>query len=520
MARKGGDKKGVGRKQVQPGVELVFGIAGPVGADLGLVARSLSDALRNAGYVVHEVRLSEWIKQMASRLELHDGSEKRISLVNEPEEERIRSHMDAGNAIRRETGEGAALVHAAIAGIHEYREKTTAGRPVRTAYILRSLKHEEEVFLLRRVYGPAFFLVGINVRRDLRVTMLAELIAKSHGEGKKSKQIQRYRSAAEGLVDRDEREIGDPFGQRLREVFQLADLFIQMAGDSNDEEGLANSFARFVGLVLSDPFSTPTDDERLMYLAYASSLSSGALGRQVGSVVSTPAGEVLGVGWNDVPKGGGGLYRAGSKPDHRDIHRKRDSSQEHSEELVEELLQLLRNQGVEVPATVPGLSQLPVMSLIEFGRATHAEMEAIVSAARVGVSVRGATLYSTTFPCHECARLIVTAGIRRVVFVEPYPKSKALELHADAMTLNPVGGKSDASMVALESFQGVGPRRFAELFSIMPTFGNRLERKDKSGFRLEWKASESQPRTHLVPLSYLEVEVKSIDEIKRFIDMP
>lgn len=48
---------------------------------------------------------------------------------------------------------------------------------------------------------------------------------------------------------------------------------------------------------------------------------------------------------------------------------------------------------------------------------------------------KGATLYSTTFPCHNCARHIVGAGIARVVFVEPYTKSRAEQLHSDSIAI-------------------------------------------------------------------------------------
>jgi deoxycytidylate deaminase len=74
--------------------------------------------------------------------------------------------------------------------------------------------------------------------------------------------------------------------------------------------------------------------------------------------------------------------------------------------------------------------------LLEFSRAVHAEMEAIISAARKGVTTVGAKLFVTTFPCHYCARAIVAAGIDEVQYVEPYPKSQALALHADSITVD------------------------------------------------------------------------------------
>ena len=74
-----------------------------------------------------------------------------------------------------------------------------------------------------------------------------------------------------------------------------------------------------------------------------------------------------------------------------------------------------------------------VWRLTEFGRPVHAEMSAITDAARRGVTVASATLYTTTYPCHGCARHILSAGIARVVYVEPYAKSLTHNLHEDAL---------------------------------------------------------------------------------------
>jgi len=57
-------------------------------------------------------------------------------------------------------------------------------------------------------------------------------------------------------------------------------------------------------------------------------------------------------------------------------------------------------------------------------RTTHAEQNAIVQAARMGVSVEGATLYCKMTPCYTCAKMIVNAGIERVVCQKDYHASK------------------------------------------------------------------------------------------------
>ena len=67
----------------------------------------------------------------------------------------------------------------------------------------------------------------------------------------------------------------------------------------------------------------------------------------------------------------------------------------------------------------------------------HAEQNAIVSAARLGVSLEGATLYCTHQPCVICAKLIVNAGIKRVVYKDGYPDQFAVEvLHEANVELN------------------------------------------------------------------------------------
>jgi dCMP deaminase len=58
----------------------------------------------------------------------------------------------------------------------------------------------------------------------------------------------------------------------------------------------------------------------------------------------------------------------------------------------------------------------------------HAEANAITKVARSGNSSDGATLYVTSSPCIECAKLIIQAGIRRVVFAESYRLSDGADL--------------------------------------------------------------------------------------------
>jgi Deoxycytidylate deaminase len=68
----------------------------------------------------------------------------------------------------------------------------------------------------------------------------------------------------------------------------------------------------------------------------------------------------------------------------------------------------------------------------ELCRGTHAEQNAIVQAALYGVAIEGATLYCTHQPCSGCTKMIINAGIKRVVYLSPYPDELAQELMAGA----------------------------------------------------------------------------------------
>jgi deoxycytidylate deaminase len=212
------------------------------------------------------------------------------------------------------------------------------------------------------------------------------------------------------------------------------------------------------------------------------------------------SGEVLATGCNDVPESGGGLYSVDSPNDYRCVHRSgqicfNDREKRKLQDSIGELLRpAVLGLGVEEVPDAWLESVLKAMSdktrlgsLIEFSRSVHAEMDAIVSLARRGgPGISNATLYTTTFPCHSCARHIVAAGITKVYYVEPYEKSMAELLHRDAIDFEepqqaprapaePTDGEAandqdDDNQVYVHErvrfvhFEGVAPRLFAAVF--------------------------------------------------------
>ena len=68
----------------------------------------------------------------------------------------------------------------------------------------------------------------------------------------------------------------------------------------------------------------------------------------------------------------------------------------------------------------------------ELCRGVHAEQNAIIQAAKFGISVDGGTLYSTHCPCITCAKIIINAGIKRVVYGKEYADKNGLKLLEEA----------------------------------------------------------------------------------------
>ena len=65
-------------------------------------------------------------------------------------------------------------------------------------------------------------------------------------------------------------------------------------------------------------------------------------------------------------------------------------------------------------------------------RSLHAEQNALLQAAMIGVACQGATIYVTCQPCNMCAKMIINAGIQRVIYEGDYPDPFSLELFRES----------------------------------------------------------------------------------------
>jgi deoxycytidylate deaminase len=474
-----------------PEAELVVALVCPLGTNYERCTKSLEECFAQFRYRTHLFRLSDYFDDLLLRL----GSEAKIN--RDSPTHLVKSKILAGNTIREltEYPDIMALLCASHIAKTRIRNSGTTEEPISepvlsTCQIIATLKRPEEVETLRRIYAPGFFLIGISSSRKEREDYLRE-------QGVNENEIA-------GLIETDAKQ-ESKHGQRTRETFYLADVFVSMSEHQAQ-------ISRFLDLLFGSPEMTPTRDEHGMFLAYAASLTSGDLSRQVGAAIIDEHGDVLGIGYNEVPKAFGGVYgpEEGSE---RDLDRRVDSNDLEKLKMAGRIAQTL---GKENEATMKGLREAGFFDITEFGRAVHAEMAALLACARTGRSPRGATLYATTFPCHNCARHIIASGVRKVIYIEPYAKSKASTLHEDAISID----QEEEGKVPFLPFIGVGPMRYFDLFSLKLSTGYPIERKRKEdGKLMEWERSKAPLRTQLQPTSYLRRELLAFTALEQLLSI-
>lgn len=476
--------------------ELFFALVGPVGTDLVRVAMELRDSLVTVGYELEEVHVSS----LVHGLEEHEH----LARLGVPEDERIMVHMNAGDSVRRALENGSALAALAIAEITRRRAgRTSASKP--PAFLMTSLKHPAEVELLRAIYGSALTVISVYEPEDARERRLSSKIG-TRGTAEAA------RDAARALIVRDQEDRNkNTLGQSVRKTFPLADFFLDAS------QSLRSEVNRLVHLLFQHPGMSPTKAEYAMFMAQSAALRSADLSRQVGAVVVDEDGEVISAGCNEVPKPGGGVYWSGDPLDGRDFALNVDPNVAMGREILREVFSQLQRAGwlaesrsntnpahlVDAAAELELFEHARVGNLIEFGRVVHAEMNALVRAARRGLRVADQRLYCTTFPCHVCARHIIGAGIAEVFYIEPYPKSLAVDLYPEAICLGP----REDGKVAFRPFTGVAPRRYMEYFG----YGRR---KDREGNAIKWDAARARPRVRQLGPTHLLAERVLCDSLR------
>lgn len=508
--------------------ELILGICTHIGSKRDIVVEQLKKILEvDYKYTVQTIKLSDFIS--------YYYKEKDDDLKGKTEGyARMIHKIEGGNHLRKKYDSNSLLAQLAINKILQDRIlessvlKGDLGIPFklpiadtdmtsrRVCYIIDSLKNKEELDILRIVYRDIFYLFSIYTPEN---ECKENLIRKKKGLSAEE---------AEEIIKRDEYENIGEHGQNVRDTFVEADFFIRSS--NSNEAKLKDIIKRYLHLIFNSKIVTPLHEETAMYFAKSASGNSACMSRQVGATITDKNGVPLAQGWNDVPKCGGNLYNDSdeySKQCHINgvcsnvIHRNDiiDEIMKEIEGLVlpeentDKILSLTKPSETtsENKMLIPKIENIirasKFKSIIEYSRSIHAEMHAIIIGSQMtGNKMIGGKLYCTTYPCHNCARHIVLAGIKEIYYIEPYKKSLCLELHNDSLTED----ENDDTKVRILPYEGVAPRRYLDFFTMVND-----DRKNNDGTIKKVNLDEVIPkkRLSLQSLPLLEKQaVISLDE--------
>ena len=498
--------------------ELVFAVVGPVGSGPTKIAEQLEIQLQTQGFQTSILKAADAIGDWAEQNGLMPKIAPEDLWITTPEGKRkrrlapTRELQNLGDKFRETSGDNGAVARELIKMVrlqrarqmnvdpHAVKSIEPDGKP--RAFILDSVRHPDEVALLRRVYQDAFWLVGVFCHEKQREDRLSEKY--EAGKVELGEFIKRDQNAPED------------YGQRVADAFHLADYFVDNTPDEKKEEkknpkwDVGEQIGRLIDILLHKRMARPRGHETGMFHAYGARMKSSCLSRQVGAALVGQNGDVIATGTNEVPRAGGGTLTEGileGDEDHRCFAQNWYCSN------VREQNDIIRDLFREIPAfkndqiddkLLAEIRRTRIGQLVEFSRAVHAEMDALLSAARSAVSTVGARLYVTTFPCHSCARHIIAAGVVEVQYIEPYFQSRAFRLHKDSITDNPdiTGILGAPKKVLFRPFIGVAPRLYRRAFYKDQRLKDRV-----SGDMLEVSGSPDGPASsEVLKVSYAQVE--------------
>lgn len=454
--------------------EIIIGIAAPLGTDRKTFLDTLEMKLKERKYVVKKISITE---------ELINFTEKNTAISF-----KYFVKMEVCNELRKKYSNGFLMGLV----INKIRELRNDGED-KVVYIIDQIKNLDEYNILSHVYGLNFLQISLFSNEQSRFNNLRTIFKQDSVQNlqnykyvlneikffneeanreilelvkNKNKDIttnfQKYilPDVTHNLIKKDFTEMEseqESNGQQVSKLFHLSHYFFNL---DNTQIQINKEIKKFLSLVEGNNKEYPTQDEFGMSLAFQVSVRSNfPNNRHIGAAIISPYGEVISVA----------SIRAPCSSSNTTLH---DQSQIQDgykiyKDKIEKWKNFLKSEDLTNNLKPEELNTLKDISTffkesLDFHPCTHAEIAAIIDAAKLGISVRDASLYTTTFPCHLCAKEIINAGFSKVIYLEAYPKSKNKELYPKLIDFDPT---YSSSLLPFSFYSGVGPKRFMYVYS-------------------------------------------------------
>ena len=316
--------------------------------------------------------------------------------------------------------------------------------------VIDSIRNSMEALYLRERFSD-FYLISIHDvnNMDHLKTKVANLY-KPHKYSDEivelyCKSVLRLNKGESGLRDFERGILSSPDTNRVIEQSEIHIQNVWGRPGASEEESfqyMAEQWIRYAALILHPGIITPTTSERCMAVAYTAKLNSGCLARQVGAAITNKDGSVRSIGWNEVPHGQvscslrtiDGILS--DDPSARFAYSEFEmmGTEKYKDDKTF-ITKIKEDFGDDLPSCAAKLHGLPFSYCFRilhnryegernqvFTRSLHAEENAIIQMSKYGgEALKDGVIYVTASPCELCSKKLYQIGVRRIVYIDPYP---------------------------------------------------------------------------------------------------
>ncbi|MBF0588738.1 MAG: hypothetical protein HQL53_06395 [Magnetococcales bacterium] len=321
-------------------------------------------------------------------------------------------------------------------------------------FVIDSFRNPFEVEYFKQRFN-SFYMFSIS-REKNSISALNRLTSKDIKEIHKKEKRRSGGKLHEELTSLD-----------VPECCNKSDVFIHKRSATDNKLYTTYSLIRFLCLNDTPGCLQPNRDERLMQVALSMKYNSGCISRKVGAAICDKGGNVLGVGWNDVPVGNVPCSYRSIDNLHKKRGNKAYSEYERSDEFIHHIIKSNKKRYSKVKhepfcfkqyyQKLKSKSDCKCSKKIkkaEFTRALHAEENAFFQALRRENDLSGCVLYTTDKTCNLCAKKAYQLGISRIVYIEDFPDDAILQ------TIRTGNRK-----IKVDQFSGIVGSAYLKLFS-------------------------------------------------------
>lgn len=332
-------------------------------------------------------------------------------------------------------------------------------------FVIDALRHPFEIRYLRERIS-ALYVVAVSTDEENRSK---RLYAKGFDKEEIESLDQKEYPLEKDPKSQEKQGYNSFVSQNIQACLELADIHIRNnETDNNHFVELRKNIYRYIALMQHPGLITPTNIERCMQIAHSLKLNSGCISRQVGAVVTDKDFSVKAVGWNDVPRGQvscnlrntSQAIRAEDKVAYSEFEIKNDNFRKNLISIENKENEDGYINGRNTAYCFKSLyNKTKGDNNQVHTRALHAEENAFIQISKYGGSgLEGGFLFSTASPCELCAKKSYQIGIKKIVYIDPYPGITRPHIIA-------VGNKKPE----FELFSGAIGRAYHELYEpIMP----------------------------------------------------